>query len=81
MSKPRLSEGRIPFQLGEDTAGPTPPVTDLPYQGSMTVYDGTSGTGPIAGATVVAADTLYDATSGTGSLIGGTVLNPDVIYD
>lgn len=65
MSKPRLSEGHIPFQLGIDA----PPA--LPYQGDAYIYDMTSGMGSVSGGTVLDGP---NQNSPTGSIVGGTVL-------
>lgn len=59
MSKPRLSEGRIPFQLGVEVA-PTPPPVALPYQGDTTIYDLGSPTGSIAGGTILPPEYVYE---------------------
>jgi hypothetical protein len=77
MSKPRLSEGRIPFQLGVDTA-PTPPVVALPYQGDAYIYDSAGGTGSVTGGTILDGP---DQHSPTGSISGGTVIESDYRYD
>lgn len=74
MTKPRLSEGRIPFQLGVDAAGPIA----LPYQSDAYYYDSGGGTGLIAGGTV---QPFPNQESATGSLAGGTVLPSETIYD
>lgn len=77
MAKPRLSTGRIPFQLGIDASGPTPP-TELPYQGDAYYYDSGGGIGSIAGGTVLPGP---NQDSPTGSISGSTVLPPEQIYD
>jgi hypothetical protein len=75
MAKPRLSEGRIPFQLGVDVA-PAPPVVELPYQGDAYIYDMASGTGSVTGGTILDGP---EQNSATGSISGGTVLPPETI--
>lgn len=77
MAKPRLSEGRIPFQIGIDV-GITPPPVELPYQSDAYIYDMASGTGSVSGGTVQPGP---NQDSPTGSITGGTVLAPDTIYD
>lgn len=77
MAKPRLSEGRIPFQLGTD-ASVIPPVAVVPYQGDAYIYDMASGTGSITGGAVQPGP---NQSSPTGSITGGTVLPSDTIYD
>lgn len=77
MSKPRLSEGRIPFQLGI-SAGIIPPPVDVPYQGDAYIYDMASGTGSIVGGTILDGPTQD---SPTGSISGGTVIDSEYIYD
>ena len=59
MAKPRLSEGRIPFQLGM-AAAPPPPPAEPPYQGDAYYYDSAGGTGSITGGTVLPSETIYD---------------------
>lgn len=76
MSKPRLSSGRIPFQLGIGASEPTP--TELPYQGDAYYYDSGAGIGSIAGGTVLSGP---NQDSPIGSVTGGTILPPDQIYD
>ena len=93
--KPRLSEGRIPFQLGLDT-GVAPPVVELPYQGDAYIYDSAGATGTVTGGTIldgpnqssptgsVTGGTIQpgpNQSSATGSISGGTVLPSDTIYD
>jgi len=75
VSKPRLSEGRIPFQLGISISTPVPPA-ELPYQGDAYQYDSAGGTGSIAGGTVLPGP---EQESPTGSITGGTVLPPEII--
>jgi len=77
MSKPRLSEGRIPFQLGLDT-GVTPPPADLPYQGDAYIYDSAGATGSVTGGTILDGP---DQNSPTGSVSGGTIIEGDYRYD
>lgn len=95
MAKPRLSEGRIPFQLGV-SAGVVPPVVTPPYQGDAYYYDSAGGTGSITGGTVqpspnqdspigsVSGGTIQpgpNQNSPTGTITGGTVLPSETIYD
>jgi len=95
MAKPRISEGRIPFQLGLDT-GVTPPVVELPYQGDAYMYDQAGATGTVTGGTILDGPNQSSATgtvtggsiqpgpnqnSPTGTITGGTTLPPDQIYD
>jgi hypothetical protein len=77
MSKPRLGEGRIPFQLGVDVA-PTPPVTALPYQGDAYIYDSAGATGSVTGGTILDGPNQGSA---TGAISGGTVIENDYRYD
>lgn len=72
MAKPRLSEGRIPFQLGIDAP------SALAYQGDAYIYDMASATGSATGNT---AQMGPNQDSPTGSITGGTVLPSDTMYD
>lgn len=77
MAKPRLSEGRIPFQLGIN-AGIVPPPVIAPYQGDAYIYDMASGTGSVTGGTVLDGP---NQNSPIGSVTGGTVIDSEYIYD
>lgn len=76
MAKPRLSTGRIPFQLG--IGADAPPPDDQPYQSDAYIYDMASGTGSVSGATILDGP---NQDSPTGSISGATVIDSDYIYD
>jgi hypothetical protein len=76
MAKPRLSEGRIPFQIG--IGADAPPPDNLPFQGDAYIYDAASGTGSVIGGTILDGP---DQDSPTGSIAGGTVLDGEYRYD
>jgi hypothetical protein len=77
MAKPRLGEGRIPFQLGVEVT-PTPPPVELPYQGDAYIYDSAGAIGSVTGGTILNGP---NQNSATGSISGGTVVENDYRYD